>query len=74
MKDSNYVAIGYDEATVVIKVGNENPVVSFNNGRAVWAKQSEVQMVNLKSVKEEIKDGEEVSVISKDLGSSEIFA
>lgn len=38
LKDSNYVAIGYDEATVVIKVGNENPVVGFNNGRAVWAK------------------------------------
>lgn len=38
LKDSNYVAIGYDEATVVIKVGNENPVVGFNNGWAVWAK------------------------------------
>ena len=31
-KESNYVAIGYDEATVVIKVGNETPVVSYNNG------------------------------------------
>ena len=42
LKDSNYVALGYDEATVVIKIGNENPVVSFQNGRVVWAKQGEV--------------------------------
>jgi hypothetical protein len=29
VKDSNYVAFGMDEATVVIKVGKESPVASF---------------------------------------------
>ena len=74
LKDSNYVAIGYDEATVVIKLGNENPVVSFQNGRAVWAKQGEVQITNLKTVKGDKKDGEEIMTIPKDLGSSELYA
>lgn len=58
----------------MIKVGNENPVVSFNNGRVVWAKQSEVQVANLKGIKEDLKDGEEVAVNAKDLGSSEVYA
>mgnify|MGYP002631249937 FL=1 len=29
LPSSNYVAIGFDEATVVIKVGNELPMMSF---------------------------------------------
>lgn len=58
----------------MIKVGNENPVVSFNNGRVVWAKQSEVQVANLKGIKEDLKDGDEVVVNAKDLGSSEVYA
>lgn len=74
LKDSNYVAIGYDESTVVIKVGNENPTVSFNNGRAIWAKQNEIQLTNLKALKDEVKDGEEINLPAKELGNSEIFA
>lgn len=74
LKESNYVAIGYDDATVVVKVGSENPVVSFNNGRVLWAKQGEVQLTNLKTIKSELKDGEEISVPPKDLGTSEIFS
>lgn len=73
-KNSNYVALAYDEATVVIKIGKETPIVSFNNGRIVWAKQGEVQMANLKSIKDDLKDAEEVEPKFKDLGHSEIFA
>ena len=32
---SNFVAIGFDEATVVIKIGNEIPLMSYNNGKVV---------------------------------------
>jgi len=30
--------------------------------------------VNLKSVGDEMKDGEEISIVPKDLGSSEVYA
>ena len=73
-KNSNYVALAYDEATVVVKIGKETPIVSFNNGRVVWARQGEVQMANLKSIKDDLKDGEEIEPKFKDLGHSEIFA
>jgi coatomer subunit beta' len=74
VKNSNYVALAFDEATVVIKIGNETPIVSFNNGRVVWAKQGEVQLANLKSIKDDLADGEEIDTKFKDLGHSEIFA
>jgi fructose-specific component phosphotransferase system IIB-like protein len=34
------VALGFDEATVVLKIGKEAPMASFINGKAVWVKQS----------------------------------
>ena len=74
VKNSNYVALAYDEATVVIKIGKETPIVSFNNGRVVWAKQGEVQLANLKSIKDDLTDGDEIEAKFKDLGNSEIFA
>jgi coatomer subunit beta' len=71
---SNYVAFGFDEATVVIKIGKESPMVSFNNGRVVWVKQSEIQTLNLKlQSTEELKDGEKIKPNVKDLGHSETF-
>jgi len=74
IKNSNYVALAYDEATVVIKIGKETPIVSFNNGRVICAKQGEVQLANLKAIKEDLLDGEEIATKFKDLGHSEIFA
>lgn len=38
LPESNYVAFGFDEATVVIKIGKESPMASFNNGKVVWVK------------------------------------
>ena len=35
LPSSNNVAIGFDEATVVIKIGNEVPMASFSNGKVV---------------------------------------
>ncbi|KAJ0183581.1 hypothetical protein K1T71_000004 [Dendrolimus kikuchii] len=74
---SNNVAVGYDEGTVVIKVGREEPAVSMdvNGCKIVWARHSEMQQVNLKALPEgtEIKDGERVPVVAKDMGSCEIY-
>lgn len=35
LPDSNMVSFGFDEGTVVIKIGNENPIAAFNNGKVV---------------------------------------
>jgi coatomer subunit beta' len=74
VKNSNYVALAYDEATVVIKIGKETPIVSFNNGRVICAKQGEVQLANFKTIKDDLLDGEEVVPKFKELGNSEIYA
>jgi len=75
MKGSNLVALGYDEGTVVLKLGREEPAASMDqNGKIIWAKHNEIQTVNIKSVTEgEIADGERLSLSTKDLGNCEIF-
>ena len=76
--ETNAVAIAFDEGTVVIKIGKENPLASFSNGKVVWAKQNEIQTFNLKLLSgadESSKDGEVVRPQNiKDLGHSETFA
>lgn len=40
------VAIGYDEGSVIIKLGREEPAVSMDiGGKILWAKHSEIQQV-----------------------------
>ena len=45
-KGSNNVALGYDEGSVLIKLGREEPAMSMDSsGKIVWAKHSELQQV-----------------------------
>ncbi len=47
-RGSNTIAIGYDEGSVIIKLGREEPAVSMDaSGKILWAKHSEVQQANL---------------------------
>ncbi|KAJ8687564.1 hypothetical protein QAD02_023358 [Eretmocerus hayati] len=75
MKGSNNVAIGYDEGSIMIKVGREEPAVSMDSlgGKIVWAKHSEIQQVNLKALGEEVQDGEKLPLNVKDMGACEIY-
>ena len=42
---------GYDEGTIMVKLGREVPVASMNNsGKIIWFKHNEIQTVNIKSV------------------------
>ena len=44
------VALGYDEGTVVVKIGREEPVASMDSGgKVIWARHSEIQTVNVRS-------------------------
>lgn len=59
-KNSNTVAIGYDNGTIVLKLGRDEPPVSMDsNGKIIMAKDSELQQYMIKSRvdKDSIKDG-----------------
>ena len=76
LKGSNSVAIGYDEGSMILRVGREEPAISMDttgNGKVMWAKHSEVMQANLKAGTMEIKDGERIQLAAKDLGSCEIY-
>ncbi|GIY73245.1 coatomer subunit beta' [Caerostris darwini] len=75
LKGSNNVVIGYDEGSILIKLGREEPAMSMDSsGKIIWAKHSELQQANLKAmVDAEIKDGERLPLAVKDMGSCEIY-
>jgi coatomer subunit beta' len=75
MKGSNNVAIGYDEGSILVKLGREEPAMSMDtSGKIIWAKHSEIQQANLKTITDaEVKDGERLSLSVKDMGSCEVY-
>lgn len=75
MRGANKVAIGYDDGTIMIKLGHEEPVVSMEKGgKVVWARNNDIVFGNVKSKgQEDPVDGERINVTSKDLGSCEIY-
>ena len=73
---ANKLAIGYDEGTVVIELGSDEPVASMDaSGKLVFAKNNEIQTANLRGVvkKDEINDGERLPIIPRDMGSCELY-
>lgn len=75
-QDSNTLAFGFDEGTIVVKMGKDLPLASFVNGKVVQIKQKEIQTFNLKLLQgadEESKDGELVKPQNvKELGICEV--
>jgi len=73
-KGSNRVALGYDEGSVMIKMGKEQPVASMDSsGKIIWARHNEIQMVNVKSATGELVDGERLPLVVKELGNCEVY-
>ncbi|KAH9566824.1 hypothetical protein CY35_04G149400 [Sphagnum magellanicum] len=76
IKGSNRVAIGYDEGTIMIKIGREEPVASMDgSGKIIWAKHNEIQTVNVKAVAADsaVTDGERLQLAVKELGSCDLY-
>ena len=76
LKGSNDVAVGYDEGTVIFKVGRDDPVASMDgSGKIIWAKHSDIQSVNVRSLPGDYApvDGERLPLAVKDLGSCELY-
>jgi len=75
-KDSNRVAIGYDEGTVVVQMGQEEPAVSMDkSGKIVWSKNHELIAANIKAISAStpLADGERVPVATKEMGTCEFY-
>uniref|UniRef100_A0A1I8BCR4 Beta'-coat protein n=1 Tax=Meloidogyne hapla TaxID=6305 RepID=A0A1I8BCR4_MELHA len=77
-RGSNKIAIGYDEGSVTIKLGREEPAVSMDStGKLLWAKHTDVQQVNLRAADEQTleqaQDGERLALAVKDMGSTELY-
>ncbi|GMQ08727.1 hypothetical protein CsSME_00052327 [Camellia sinensis var. sinensis] len=76
MKRSRRVVIGYDEGTIMVKIGREEPVASMDNsGKIIWAKHNEIQTVNIRSVGAdyEVTDGERLPLAVKELGTCDLY-
>ncbi|WFD42995.1 Coatomer subunit beta' [Malassezia psittaci] len=74
-KNKNDIALGYDEGSVVVKLGKEEPSMSMDSsGKVVWARNAEVLSTNLAQLSEsELTDGERLRVQTREMGSTEIF-
>lgn len=80
-KDANKIAIGYDEGTIVLKLGNEKPVASLdtNSGKLVWAQAHDIQTMSVKGLASkaaegvDVVDGERLQLNARDLGACEVY-
>jgi coatomer subunit beta' len=73
LKGSNDLAFGYDEGTIAIKLGREEPSISMDlAGKIIWAKHNEIQSANVQQ-SEELTDGERLMLPVKDLGNCEVY-
>ena len=76
LKGTNNVAIGYDEGTIAIQLGNEDPIASMDaSGKIIMAKHNEISVLDLKKLEGEAPaDGERLALASKELDVCEICA
>lgn len=62
---------------MVVKIGSDEPVVSMNSGKVVFAKNMEFYSINLKAINvnepDLIKEGQPINVNQKELGLSDIY-
>ena len=74
-RDNNVVGFGCEEATLVVQMGSEEPMATFNHSQSkiIYSVQNNLFSLNLKQAAHETKDGEIITVPPKQLGSSEVF-
>ena len=68
------LAIGFDEGTMVLKLGSDEPLCSMtNNGFIIWVRNNEINSANLRINEGEIQDGETINLIVKETETCEFF-
>ena len=73
-KGSSKIAAGYDEGTIVVKLGHEVPVISMDkNGKVVMAINNDIVSTTVRGTGKTATDGEVLSLSTKDLGACEVY-
>mmetsp|Transcript_20959 Transcript_20959/g.34623 ORF Transcript_20959/g.34623 Transcript_20959/m.34623 type:complete len:958 (-) Transcript_20959:266-3139(-) len=75
LRGSNNVCLGYDEGTVCIQLGNEEPIASMDaSGKIILARHNEISVVDIKKMEgDSPADGERLVVPAKELDVCEIY-
>jgi len=74
LQGTNIVALGYDEGTVVLKLGSDFPVADFSNAKVIAAKNSQIFSYNLKLLQAEaLAEDEKVPASFKELGAADMY-
>ena len=71
---SKLLALAYDEGTLVLKLGNDEPVASMtSNGYVVWAKQNEIFSCNLRISDQTANEGDIFPLVPRETETCEMF-
>ncbi|KAI8459649.1 coatomer WD associated region-domain-containing protein [Phakopsora pachyrhizi] len=75
-KKGNDIGLGFDEGSVVIKLGKEEPAVSMDvAGKVVFTRNAEVLTTNVATAQDsEVPDGQKLTLSVRELGNTEVFA
>ncbi|KAF8888138.1 coatomer protein [Gymnopilus junonius] len=79
-KDSNEVALGFDEGVVVLKLGRDEPTFSMDpSGKLIYTHNQQVLSGNLQTLHSPddstpFSDGARLPLQTKEIGTTEIFA
>mgnify|MGYP001571878758 CR=1 FL=1 len=72
---TNRVAVGYDNGLVVLRIGKEEPVMSMDSqGKILVTQNNDVLRMDVRhglSDQKEIADGEQMSLVAKEVGTCE---
>ncbi|KAK5658403.1 hypothetical protein OQA88_2380 [Cercophora sp. LCS_1] len=73
-KGQQGIAVGFDDGSVVIKLGREEPAVSMDGaGKLIWARHNEIVSSVIKGADASVKDNEPISLPTKELGTAEVY-
>eukprot|EP00568_Trieres_chinensis_P001393 CAMPEP_0183292234 /NCGR_PEP_ID=MMETSP0160_2-20130417/1360_1 /TAXON_ID=2839 ORGANISM="Odontella Sinensis, Strain Grunow 1884" /NCGR_SAMPLE_ID=MMETSP0160_2 /ASSEMBLY_ACC=CAM_ASM_000250 /LENGTH=952 /DNA_ID=CAMNT_0025453155 /DNA_START=70 /DNA_END=2928 /DNA_ORIENTATION=+ len=79
-KESNVLAMGFDEGCVVVELGSDDPVASMDaTGKVVWAVNNNIQTASLRGLasgageEDALPDGERLPILPRDLGACELY-
>ncbi|PLW32313.1 hypothetical protein PCANC_20471 [Puccinia coronata f. sp. avenae] len=75
-KKGNDIGLGFDEGSVVVKLGREEPTISMDvGGKIVFTRNAEVLTCNVAAAQDiEIPDGQKLNTQIRELGTTEVFA
>ncbi|KAI0033319.1 coatomer protein [Vararia minispora EC-137] len=75
-KDANDIAVGFDEGSVVIKLGRDEPTFSMDpSGKLIYTRNTEVLSANLATITDDqYTEAVRIPVSVKEIGNTEIYA